>query len=107
MSVHDYTADLLRHLGDAAGASQREIVVLADVDRIEAPLEVAVPFGLLVTELVSNSLKHGFRPGHGGSIHVSLKRRDNQVWLTVRDNGLGLSAGIGGAVFTAKLERMA
>ncbi len=135
VSLHDYTADLLRHLGDTAGAGRRRIAVLADVETIEASLEVSVPFGLLVTELVTNSFKHGFPPGRGGSIQVSLKRQDNAVWLSVRDNGLGLSPEFaleraasmglqlaaslagqlggtlqahndGGAVFTAKLARI-
>ena len=45
VSLRDYTADLLKHLGDAAGAGPRDIVLQADVDLQEVSLELAVPSG--------------------------------------------------------------
>ena len=97
----EYTADLLRHLGEAADAGPRRIRLSARIDPIDAPLEAAVPFGLLVTELVINSLKHGFPPGlvdpHGdrssGHIEVQLQRCAGGAQLVVQDNGCGLPAG--------------
>ncbi len=93
IALGDYSNDLLRHLGDTAGATRRGIVLQAEVEAIEAELEVAVPFGLLLTELVSNSLKHGFPGGRGGHIHVGLRREGGSVWLRVSDDGVGLPAG--------------
>ena len=86
----DYVQDLLRHLGDASGASRRQIRLVADVDDITAALELALPLGLLVTELVANSLKHGFRPDRGGHIRVQLRRHPSGLKLVVQDDGLGL-----------------
>jgi PAS domain S-box-containing protein len=93
IALRDYSNDLLRHLGDTAGAAQRGIELRADIDAVEASLEVALPFGLLLTELVSNSLKHGFPDGRAGSIRVGLHREGSQVWLRVSDDGVGLPAG--------------
>ena len=136
VALREYVIDLLRHLGDATGAGQRQISLLAEIDAIQAALEVAVPFGLLITELVGNSLKHGFPDGRPGHIRVKLSRQDDQVWLSVRDDGVGLAPGFdinstasmglqlaaslagqlggqlqasndGGAVFSVRLSRMA
>ena len=56
-------------------------------------LDTAVPLGLLLNELISNSLKHGFPEGVGGEVRVRVIRQDAAtVCLTVADNGVGLPA---------------
>jgi len=53
-----------------------------------------VPLGLLLNELVSNSLKHGFPDGRRGTIHVVLRRESaERVRLEVWDDGAGFRAG--------------
>ena len=93
VALREYVGDLLRHLADSAGASQRGVTLTAEVDDIQASLEVAVPFGLLVTELVGNSLKHGFPAGRPGHVRVQLRKIGTEVWLTLNDDGVGLPTG--------------
>ena len=93
IALPDYTADLLRHLGEAADAGRRRITLSARIDPIEVPLQEAVPFGLLVTELVMNSLKHAFPDGRSGSIVVQLRCTPQGAQLRVQDDGCGLPAG--------------
>lgn len=47
----------------------------------------AMAVGLIVTELVANSLKHGFAGEHGGAIKISVTRNGDNVQLTMRDTG--------------------
>jgi two-component sensor histidine kinase len=54
-------------------------------------METAIPCGLIISELVSNSLKYAFPNGQPGELLVSLRSKDNCYKLTVRDNGIGLS----------------
>ncbi len=56
-------------------------------------LDRAVSLGLIVNELVSNSLKHAFRDGHGGRIEVKMTKRFDRCTLTVTDDGVGLPQG--------------
>ncbi|MCX8161014.1 MAG: GAF domain-containing protein [Candidatus Saccharicenans sp.] len=66
--------------------------------RVEAPaltVDMAIPLGLILTELVSNSLKHAFSPGQGGSLQVSLLFEGKNLVLEVRDNGRGYQPGAG------------
>ena len=64
-----------------------------DVEEFSLPLDVAIPFGLLMNELLSNCLEHGLPKGSAGKIHVSVRRTANGVRLVIKDNGIGLPEG--------------
>jgi two-component sensor histidine kinase len=50
----------------------------------------AIPCGLVLNELISNSLKHGFTDGRKGFISIALRKLENRrVELAVSDNGIG------------------
>jgi two-component sensor histidine kinase len=71
------------------------ISVQVDVADVHLPLNVAVPVGLIINELVTNSLKHAFPNGASGRIVVRLwERRPGSVSLVVEDDGLGIPAHI-------------
>jgi PAS domain S-box-containing protein len=92
IALDDYIAELCDQLAGAS-ASQRGIAVRVEAERIQAGLDVAVPLGLLLNELVSNSLKHAFPDGRQGRILVRLARaQDGAMRLTVDDDGVGLPA---------------
>jgi len=58
---------------------------------ISFTIETAVPFGLLINELITNSLKHGYPNGKKGSISISLNRLENDTFeLNYFDDGIGL-----------------
>lgn len=90
VALQNYTPDLLRQMAEALGAAARGIALRCDISPIEASLDVSVPYGLLVTELVSNSLKHGFPQGRAGEVWVRLARQGLHLHLTVADNGTSL-----------------
>ena len=64
-----------------------------DVEEIPLALDVAIPFGLLMNELLSNCLEHGFPKGRAGKIDVIVRRTANGVRMVVNDNGIGLPNG--------------
>jgi two-component sensor histidine kinase len=59
-----------------------------DIDDVELNIETAVPVGLILNELISNSLKHGFAKG-SGEVCIRLKNIDDKYEMIVRDNGIG------------------
>ena len=91
--LREYVADLLQQIFEGTGEPNRSITWHAEVDAVEASLDVSVTFGLLVTELVSNSLKHAFADSAEGEIRLTLKREGLHLRLRVADNGVGLPAG--------------
>jgi two-component sensor histidine kinase len=56
-------------------------------------LERAVPYGLLLNELVSNSCKHAFASRKSGTLSISFEHHEREIEVTVTDNGVGLPAG--------------
>ena len=67
----------------------------ADVQDVRFAIDTAIPFGLIINELVTNALKHAFPDGRKGTITVSLAARPTGgVALSVADDGIGLPPGI-------------
>lgn len=58
-------------------------------------IETAIPCGLILTELISNALKHAFPEGFKGELEISLTRSSaDHVTLSVQDNGIGMAPDI-------------
>jgi PAS domain S-box-containing protein len=99
IALDEFLAELCSQLAHAASAAQRGIEVRVEAARREIGLELAVPLGLLLNELVSNSLKHGFPEGRHGHILVRAipapeAGNEDMMRLTVGDDGVGLPPGI-------------
>lgn len=67
-----------------------DVEVRYDVAPLELNINQSVPCSLLVNEVVTNILKHGFKDLESGIIHVSLTRQNDSVTLKISDNGNGL-----------------
>jgi two-component sensor histidine kinase len=61
------------------------------IDSIWLNLDTAIPFGLILNELISNSLKHAFPDERRGVIQINLTQLpDGWIELLVKDNGVGM-----------------
>ena len=70
--------------------------MIVDVRGIELSIDAAIPCGLLLNELISNSLKHAFRGKDRGEICILLQPTSGgEVMLSVSDDGVGLPPGVG------------
>jgi PAS domain S-box-containing protein len=88
-----YVDELCRQLLGAFGSAATRVKVENRIASIGLPLEQSVPCGLIINELVSNSLKHGFPDARTGLVTIELYPADNKMLvLRVRDNGVGLAA---------------
>ncbi len=61
-----------------------------DADDVRIPLNLAVPCGLIVNELITNALKHAFVGKEQGNIFITLKSEPNGALLQVGDDGAGI-----------------
>lgn len=65
--------------------------LITDLAVVQVTMDQATPCGLLVNELISNCLKHGFPQGRTGEVRVALAPREDHQWaISVSDNGVGL-----------------
>ncbi|MGZ7117311.1 MAG: histidine kinase dimerization/phosphoacceptor domain -containing protein [Methanobacterium sp.] len=90
----DYIHNLVTYLIHYYVIDQNAIKLKMDVDNVSMDLNTSIPCGLIVNELVSNSLKHAFPGNREGEIYIDLHlRNDHQYSLIVADNGIGLPEG--------------
>jgi two-component sensor histidine kinase len=90
----DYARSVAGNVYHAAGISQSEVSLELAIEEIPLGIDRAIPCGLVINELITNSLKHGFKGARTGTIRVELKTLDDgQLRLTVQDNGAGLPDG--------------
>lgn len=90
IDFQEYAEQLLVHLFQAFLPRSKNISFSLQIEAPPLTIEIAIPLGLITTELVTNSLKHAFSPGQTGEILVSLRKEENSLVLKVSDNGKGL-----------------
>lgn len=84
-----YIRNLTEYLYDFYNVNSRLIQLDMDIEGIPLDIDVAIPCGLIINELVTNSIKHAFN-GNKGKISIRLHRNNNHTILQVADNGKGL-----------------
>jgi PAS domain S-box-containing protein len=70
--------------------SQGKIDIDVDAGEIALAMEVALPCGMIVNELLTNAYKHAFPEGRGGLIRVKARRDGDVLKISVTDTGVGL-----------------
>ncbi|MEO7273986.1 MAG: PAS domain S-box protein [Vicinamibacterales bacterium] len=89
-----YTRQLVDDLYRAYNLSDENVRLELDVDVPELGIDVAVPCGLLLNELITNCLKYAFVDAAAGRLRVGLHRTGGVNVLTVSDDGVGFPATI-------------
>jgi PAS domain S-box-containing protein len=87
----EYVRSLMSHILSTYGSSNDRVGIRVDVEDISLNIDMAIPLGLIVNELVTNSFKHAFPGSMRGEIFVELHRSgEGRYLLTVGDNGIGM-----------------
>lgn len=85
-----HAADLVDLLLDANSEDSQRIHVELRLESLTLDLKRAIPLGLIVNELLTNSFKHAFPGKRVGRILVELKRFDDHAILRIEDDGVGM-----------------
>jgi two-component sensor histidine kinase len=92
IDLANYTRSLAELVQSSYGNGEHKELTI-DVDEVHCKLDKAIPFGLLLNELISNAYKHGLSGRGGGKLFIELHSVDGLGTLIVRDDGGGLPAG--------------
>ena len=91
VNAAEYFRDLASYLHRSYAATSSQVSLRVDVAPVSLGIDVAIPCGLIISELISNALKHAFPDGRQGQILVYLRvGQDGQCTLVVSDDGIGL-----------------
>ncbi|HZW35460.1 MAG: histidine kinase dimerization/phosphoacceptor domain -containing protein [Deltaproteobacteria bacterium] len=90
LNLKDYVTDLMASLLRTHRGADGPVRTNMDLEDIFISIDAALPCGLIINELVSNSLKHAFPGRKSGTIFLSLRRVGEKIELAYRDDGPGL-----------------
>ena len=86
----DYIISLARDLFNSYSVDSNRISFISNFEGTFLEVDTGILCGLIVNELISNSLKHAFPDGKKGEIYISMHlNSDNKYDLIIKDNGIG------------------
>jgi PAS domain S-box-containing protein len=87
----NYIQNLVEKLSLSYQTKHCQVEIILDVQPVTLSLESAIPCGLLINELVTNSFKYAFPNSQYGAIKIELKlEQKEQIFLKISDNGIGI-----------------
>lgn len=90
IDLEDYFREICETLYAAYGISEEKVTLQLNIPPTNIDLDSAITLGLIVNELVSNSLKYAFPGSSTGKLGIDLQKLENNRYqLTVWDNGIG------------------
>lgn len=89
INFSDYISTLTNNILQSYAASIQKVKLELDIQKIILNLDTSIPAGLIINELVTNSIKHAFTESNEGIIYINLHTKDNVLFLEVSDNGKG------------------
>ncbi len=90
VKLKTYFEKLCSSLLQSYSINQEDFKLDLDIDDIDLEIDNVISLGLITNELISNSLKHGFKNLEGGNLRVALKESNGVITLSVADNGKGV-----------------
>lgn len=90
IELSEYLEEITRTVLTLDDYEARSINLILELDTYNTTMETAIPLGLIVTEIMTNSLKYAFPDQPRGTIRVESKVDNDTMQLTLADDGIGL-----------------
>ncbi|WP_424962871.1 histidine kinase dimerization/phosphoacceptor domain -containing protein [Ekhidna sp.] len=90
VDVYDYLKNLIPQLINSFNLDSKEIDYKIDVRNMKLDVDTLVPLGLIINELVTNSLKYAFEEMSTGIIELTMREKNDKLHVRIKDNGKGL-----------------
>lgn len=93
VEMKDYLEQFGQNILDSFGIEDERVQVEYALEPMYLDVDTAIPLGLIINELTTNSLKYAFPGDRSGVIKIALRKNEqNHLVLSVSDNGVGLAA---------------
>jgi two-component sensor histidine kinase/sensor domain CHASE-containing protein len=90
INFKEYIDGIVSNIFESYG-QKSNIIFDINIENIHIKIDYAVPCGLIINELVTNSFKYAFPDGRQGKIKISVKSNDNDmIQISISDNGIGI-----------------
>ncbi|KQC05494.1 MAG: hypothetical protein APR53_07370 [Methanoculleus sp. SDB] len=90
VNIAGYISNLVGHLGMIYEGEARNVEISTDVQVRDLDLDTTIPCGLIVSEIVSNSMKYAFPDNRSGRIEIRMSEdAEGTITIRISDNGVG------------------
>lgn len=93
IDIAPYLRALVSQVSAYYGTKKQKVTLAIACESLSMDINRAIPLGLIINELASNSLKHAFPGDSEGTVTIRVERRDDRIECTVSDDGVGLPPG--------------
>jgi len=94
IEMTDYINKLVLSLFSSYNVKKNKIQLETDIEPILLDIDIVIPIGFVLNELISNALKYGFSNKESGILHISLQENNDELLLKVKDDGEGFPSGL-------------
>ncbi|WP_372937864.1 tetratricopeptide repeat protein, partial [Seonamhaeicola sp.] len=103
IEMKDYVLNLSENILDSLNAEKKINLILA-MNKLDLDIDTAIPLGLIINELLTNTVKYAFPDNKNGTITIKMEKQTNDVLhLEVTDNGIGKTNVTQGTGFGSQL----
>ncbi len=94
VNFSEYVTTLSKNLIHTYSINAKKVKLVLTLDNLHLNLDLSIPCGLIINEIISNSLKYAFPDNRDGIIFVTLGVNKNKIKIEVGDNGVGIDESI-------------
>jgi two-component sensor histidine kinase len=112
IELGNFIADLVVEIRKSLDLKEN-ILYETMIDSVNLDVSIAIPVGLVLNELITNSIKHAFQETKEPNISITLTKKDGYIELVMRDNGMGATfdnlnqnAGIGMSLIQSLVDQI-
>ncbi len=91
VGVKKYLEKLTTELFNTYSIDAKKIQLKLNIEDLDLDVDTIIPLGLIINELISNSLKYAWSHSQTGKLEIELAERDNTLVLRIEDNGKGFN----------------
>jgi len=101
--LKEYLTSLSQRIFETYNIQGDKIKLSLDLQHTNMDVGDLIPLGLIINELITNSLKHAFAISNEGCIWISSYRKENSLYIKIKDNGTGIESAAMDSGFGTKL----
>ncbi len=94
INFNEYLTQLISNIIHSYSVSPDKMKLELNCEKTILNLDISIPLGLIINELITNSIKHAFPASSKGIISINLRTQNKTVFLTVEDDGIGIGPNI-------------
>lgn len=90
INFKDYVTNLVSDIFYSYGIKMGLITLEMEIEDVNIGIDTAIPLGLIVNELITNSVKYAFPEGRKGVVKIIFRSKGSKRFLTISDDGVGI-----------------